>query len=207
MKFGYYETQKMPVTVVDDFFDKPSIDRIWQELIFLNNSPKKLKLPENTGGAYDMVDGEKIYLKDNLAIGLDAVYFDRSMSSILEENRKVWSEEVLIKLESLHCFYRFIRYSNKDSTLVNYYEKSHYYKPHMDEATVTCITFFYQQPKKFSGGDLIIDKHIKVECIPNRMVIFPSILHHEVEETTVSEEFLGKNFGRYSITQLMSINV
>lgn len=207
MKITYYEIKKMPVVIIDEYYSNNACAKIWQELCFLNNDSTKFKPPSNTGGAYNTVNGEKVYLKDNLALGLDVVYLDRSVSSILIENRQLFSEKILNELENFHTFFKFARYANKDSTLVNYYENSHYYKPHLDEATITTLSFFYQDPKSFSGGDLIIENELKIECLYNRFVIFPSILFHEVETTSVPPNLIGKNFGRYSITQLMSINV
>jgi hypothetical protein len=207
MKISYYEVKKLPVIVIDNFYGDDSCQQIWQELCFLNNNPDKFKTPENTGSAYDTVDGKKVMLKDNLALGLDIVYLDRRVSSILTENRKIFSEAMLLELEHLHYFFKFVRHANKDATLVNYYEDEHYYLPHRDDSTITTLTFFYQTPKSFTGGDLIIENELRIECLYNRFVIFPSILLHEVKAVSMPYELKGKNFGRYSITQLMSINV
>jgi Rps23 Pro-64 3,4-dihydroxylase Tpa1-like proline 4-hydroxylase len=207
MIFSYYEVKKLPVVVIDNYYSSMACSKIWQELCFLNNDPKKFKPPGQTGSASEIINGERVNLKDNLALGLDLVYLDRSISSILTENRQLFSQEVVSELEKFHYFFKFVRYANKDSTLVNYYENSHYYRSHMDESTITTLSFFYQNPKSFSGGNLIIEKELTIECLYNRFIIFPSILLHEVEMTSVPPELVGKNFGRYSITQLMSINV
>jgi hypothetical protein len=207
MKTFYHEVKKLPVAIIDDFYSNDSCQEIWQELCFLNNNPNKFRPPENTGSAYSTVKGEKVMLKDNLALGLDIVYLDRRASSILTENRKTFSTEVLSELEKLHYFFKFVRHANKDATIVNYYEDEQYYLPHTDDSTVTTLTFFYQKPKSFSGGDLVIENELKIECVYNRFVIFPSILLHEVKPISIDQEFKRKNFGRYSITQLMSINV
>ena len=68
MKISYYEVKKLPVIVIDNFYGDDSCQQIWQELCFLNNNPDKFKTPENTGSAYDTVDGKKVMLKDNLAL-------------------------------------------------------------------------------------------------------------------------------------------
>lgn len=207
MKTTYYEVKKLPVLIIDDYYSADACDKIWQELCFLNNSSDKFKTPESTGSAYEMVQGEKVLLKNNLALGLDTVYLDRRVSSILTENRKTFSLEMMDFCEKYHYFFKYLRFANKDSTLVNYYENSHYYKSHRDDATVTTLSFFYQNPKSFSGGNLIIEGELEIECAYNRFIIFPSILLHEVQKISIDEELVGKNFGRYSITQLMSINV
>ena len=207
MKVSYYEVKQLPVIIIDDYYDKSACDKIWQELCFLNNDDGKFKGPAETGSATTTVDGKQILLKDNRAIGLDIVYLDRSMSSILKENRKVFSKEMLELLESHHTFFRYVHHANKDSTLVNYYENAHYYKSHMDDSTVTSLSFFYQQPRSFAGGELIIENELKIDCIYNRFVIFPSMLKHSVEEISMQDSLIGKNYGRYSITQLMSINI
>jgi hypothetical protein len=207
MNYLYYEIKKLPVVIIDNYYSNQACQKIWQELCFLNNDPNKFKTPKDTGSAYTIADGEKVMLKDNLALGLDIVYLNRQVSSILTENRKIFSEEVMLKLEELHHFFKYVRLANKDSTLVNYYENSHYYKPHLDESTVTTLSFFYQQPRLFTGGDLIIENELKIECQYNRFVVFPSILMHEVESVSLSPDLAGENFGRYSITQLMATNV
>lgn len=207
MKTTYHEVKKLPVLIIDDYYSKDACERMWQELCFLNNSPNKFKTPDSTGSAYSMVEGEKVLLKDNLALGLDTVYLDRSVSSILNENRKTFTPEMMDVFDKYHYFFKYLRYANKDATLVNYYENSHYYKPHRDDATVTTLSFFYQQPKAFTGGNLIIENELEIECAYNRFVVFPSMLLHEVQKISIDTELVGKNFGRYSITQLMSINV
>ena len=37
MIFSYYEVNKLPVMVIDRFYDKSAEEKIMQELLFLNN--------------------------------------------------------------------------------------------------------------------------------------------------------------------------
>ena len=47
----------------------------------------------------------------------------------------------------------------------------------------------------FEGGNLIFDNNI-IECVANRIVLFPSILMHEVDKI--------KGTGRFSITHFIT---
>lgn len=207
MFFQYYEVNKLPVIIIDDFYDPKACERIWQELCFLSNHESKFKTPDQSGGAWKMVGEEKVYLKQNKCIFLDQTYLDRSISNILTENRKIFSEEVTDKLESYNQFFKYVRMANADRTLMSYYEDSDYYEPHIDNATITVISWFFKNPKAFQGGDLMIENQIKVECIHNRTVVIPSVLHHAVDPIKIDKNLVGENCGRYAISQFMSYNV
>ena len=86
---------------------------------------------------------------------------------------------------------------------MNYYEDKDEYKKHTDQGIITCVSFFYQEPKKFQGGDLVIG-NTSIECKNNRLVLFPSILYHEVEKVNLKESYMGRNLGRFSITHFIS---
>lgn len=204
MIFNYYEINKFPVVVIDDFYDLEASEKIWQELCFLNNDPRKLcEDPESTGSAYDPKN-KLIYSKKARSLFLDEAYQNnRSISNILLENRKLFSLEIRQKLTELHPFFKYIEYINFDNTLLNYYENSDHYLPHVDQAVFTAITFFYKNPKSFSGGELVIEKKLSIDCVYNRCVIFPSILSHEVTEVALHKDFLDQNYGRFSITQFL----
>ncbi len=208
MKIVYNEVKKLPVVYIDNFYDDDACEQIWQELCYFNCELDKFKSATYTNSAFEVVDGEKISLKDNSGLFLDDLYAqdDRNNSAILKSNRKVFSEQVMSNLVELHYFFNYIKCSTVDITLLNYYEESQYYLPHRDAATVTALSFFYQNPKSFSGGCLIIDNELRIECTYNRFVVFPSILLHEVTPVSMASEMRDKNFGRYSITQFIHNN-
>jgi len=210
MIYSYYEINKLPVVVIDKFYSKDAEERIMQELLFLTNDEKKLKDPENSGSAWDADDtvpGGKKYLKKNKAHSLDAIYLDRSASNILTENRKLFSNDVVNELMNLHPIFRYVKYVNMDATLVSYYENSDYYLPHRDDATMTALTWFYKQPKSFSGGNLLLEESMEIECVHNRCIIFPSVTLHSVNEINIEEEKVGHGCGRYTISQFMSYQI
>lgn len=210
MIFSYHEINQLPVIVIDSFYDFAAKQKIMQELLFLNNDSRKLQNPKNSGSAWEfdnsLPDGKK-YLKQNKAHSLDNIYWDRNVSNILVENRKLFSEEVTNELISFHQIFRYVKYVNIDCTLVSYYDNSDYYLPHRDDATITALTWFYQEPKSFSGGELIFENSLEIDCITNRCVIFPSIMLHAVNEIKIDNNKKEKNLGRFAISQFLSYKI
>ena len=206
MNFTYHEIDRLPVVVIDDFYSKDSIEKMWQELCFLNNDPRKFQEdPKSTGSAYNFnAENERIYFKKACSLFLDEVYQNnRSISNILIENRKLFSIEIRQKLTELHPFFKYMECIDFDNTLFNYYENSDHYLPHIDQAVLTAVTFFYKKPKSFFGGELVIEKELSIDCVYNRCVIFSSILSHEVTEVILDNKSINQNNGRFSITQFL----
>ena len=54
--------------------------------------------------------------------------------------------------------------------------------------------------KVYLGG-IIRDYDIEIEVENNKMVIFPSVIHHSVDEIKMNSQDLNKNLGRYSMVQ------
>ena len=193
-----------PHLIVDDIYSEDELKLIWQELDFLCHS-EKWNPPEKTGTATDC---QKKPMKNNFGLfldGEDGIYKDRKISSILSVNRKVLDKEILGEYVKLSFGYQTSLQSNRDTTLVSYYEDSHYYKRHNDNAILTALTWFYKEPKMFFGGDLIFSDYNKF-TIPlknNRAVLFPSFLFHEVEEICMPEHKPG--YGRYCMAQFFMI--
>jgi hypothetical protein len=211
MIFSYYEVNRLPVVVIDKFFDEVAEENIMQELLFLNNTPYKLKDPKDSGSAWNYNESypdNKMYLKQNKAHSLDAIYFDRSISNILTENRKLFSEEIVDELTKNHPIFRYVKYANRDATLVSYYESYDYYLPHRDDATITALSWFYKTPKSFTGGNLILEETLEIECKFNRCIIFPSIALHSVTEIKMNPNIKeNSNHGRFTISQFISYEI
>lgn len=207
MNFKFFEHLNLPIAVIDNFYDDSTCQKIWQELCFLNNDSDKLLPPSQTGSAYDMVDGEKVFKKQNRGIFLDHIYTNRSISNILTANRKTFSSSIIDKLTNIHCFFQYLGGTNFDKTLVQYYENEDYYDYHKDQSLITTIYWTYKLPKKFVGGNFQFENGPNIECINNRMIIFPSILNHSVEKTFLDAKFKNQNYGRFSISQFTTITI
>jgi len=204
MKIQNFQVKRLPVVVIDNYYDEQAMSNIWAELNFISKRDK-LNPPDKTGSA-NIIDpnSKEVFLKKkNKGLFLDDVYVDRKFSDILHENRKIFNADLVSKLIDIDIYFRHILKSTADSTLISYYEDSDYYKSHADDASVTVCSWFFQEPKRFEGGDFVIEDEVKIKCQNNRTVIFPSILEHAVEEVEMYELNRNKNFGRYTITQLI----
>lgn len=191
---------KIPVLLIENFYDENELKLIWRELNFLT-SREKLYDPEDTATAKNPDGTSK---KKNKGIFLDAVYSDRNVSDILRINRKIFDIDLMEEFIKVNPIFRAIGTSTQDTTLISYYENEGKYDTHTDIATLTGMTYFFKEPKKFTGGNLIFpDYDLTIEVQNNLFVLFPSCLLHEVSEVkTQEEEFNG--MGRYSMSQFIT---
>jgi len=198
----YYEFDGLPAVVLDNFFNDAAITEMWNELdSFIGNN--LFQSPEFTGSAKTN-DGQ--LLKKNQALQLDQYYGpNRNNSPILKRTQKLFNPDFMDEVLESHIFWRYLKHSNSDGTLVSYYENSDYYKPHFDYATITALMWFFKEPKHFKGGDLILEGKETIECKPNRVLLFPSILSHEVTPISMPEEHTNSNLGRFTISKFISI--
>ncbi len=193
--------EQFPYIIIDNLYDKEELKGIWKELNFLVD-----KLPDHVDEHLDssaVRDGEK--LKVSKGIGLDAFYKERKSSNILNYNRKIF--DVLKELREnkigLTFFFKNLR-CNYDTSQAVYYENEDHYKSHWDVAKVTCLTWLHKEPKRYTGGDLIFtDYDIKIDCIPNRCIIFPGSVKHEVTKVSMDKKYTGKGYGRWTIVQFL----
>jgi hypothetical protein len=186
--------------VIEDFYNEEELKLIWRELEFLTY---KMQIPERTGTAVD-AESRKL-LKKAKGIFLNQVFSNPNMSDIYGVSTKITSTNLIEKLTSKNPIYRSIE-SCSMSTLINYYENSEYYKSHKDISVFTAITYFFKEPKKFDGGNLILsDFNIEIEIKNNMLVIFPGCYMHEVPEIKMNDKDLKQGLGRYSIAHFLSI--
>lgn len=195
----YKEINKLPVLVIDNFFDKEDQKLILQELKFLT---PKLYDPSKTGTAKDE---NGVIMKKNKAIFLDTTYSDRNVSDILNLTKNIFSRSNMELYKEYHPFFNYVSMANADGTIVSYYEHSDNYAAHCDSAIITALFWFYEEPKCFKGGDLILNNELVVECKSNRLLLFPSAMLHEVSPVSMKTQDLNQCKGRYTITKLMSI--
>ena len=81
----------------------------------------------------------------------------------------------------------------KTYILLSRYDDGDHYLPHDDISFFTSLIWLYDEPKPFTGGDLIFsDYDYKIECKNNTGVCFLGPMRHEVTKV--------KGSGRFTIT-------
>lgn len=199
MKFTTY-TKPFEHLIIDDFFTEEELVKVWREIDFL--APKLASPAE----ARADIDEDGTYKKSGSGLILDLVYARRETSDILQINRKLFSLEVLETFGSLHPSYEHCKMCNFDNTLLNCYRNGDYYKSHKDIAVFSTVTFMFREPKAFEGGDFVFTDYAHtVEAIPNRTVVFPGCISHEVTPLSTNTDDL--QLARYSLANFMFVKI
>jgi Rps23 Pro-64 3,4-dihydroxylase Tpa1-like proline 4-hydroxylase len=191
--------------VIDDFLKDDELKNVWLELDFLTNKSIMLP-PEKYNSARDKLTN--VILKKNNVIFLDDIYQNRETSNILTNFKKLYSKEVVDIIEDLPNEFKYFKFVGHDRTFISYYEDSDYYKPHVDQAVLTCLYWCNKSPKSFEGGNLTIgDEQTQIEYKNNRLVIFPSYNIHSVNVIKMAEDNIPfSGYGRYTITKFLFVN-
>ena len=188
-----------PLMVVENFYNEEELGLIWEELNFYTK-PEKLLDAEGYGGIVDHTNAK--------ALLLDEIYTKqyRNVSNILTMNRKLFQCGVLDKFSEIHGCCSIANQSNSDITKVRYYHDKEYYDPHTDKGfQFLAFSYFYKEPKKFTGGDLIFPKYdFKVPCENNTMVVFPGWVEHGVRKVSIENSDYFDGWGRYCISSFFS---
>jgi Rps23 Pro-64 3,4-dihydroxylase Tpa1-like proline 4-hydroxylase len=187
--------------ITEDFYNPEELKLIFKELETVSLD---FEHSDFLGAAKDSNNN---FLKEAKGVFLDELYSkDRSKSDILLLNRKIFHKNLVDSLIEKNTIFRFLAVSNIDHTLINYYENADYYKSHFDKACMTAITFFFKEPKKFEGGDLILnDFNITIKIKNNMVVFFPSCYWHEVTKIKMDTKYLNQGLGRYSMSQFINV--
>ena len=187
--------EPFPHLIFKNFYNQEELDLIWEELNFYTK-PDKLFEAKDFGG---VVDGTNSH-----AIQLDTLYSDkfRPISNILTVNRKLFDPNILKSFGKIHECCEGALIANTDITKVRYYHDKEYYKPHTDLFyQFLSFSYFYKEPKKFSGGELFFPRHdYEYTCENNSMIIFPGWVEHGVKEVSIDNSDYYDGQGRYCIS-------
>jgi len=186
--------EPFPLMIIENFYNEVELNLIWEELNFLTK-PKKLMDAKNYGGVIDYTNAK--------ALILDDIYENhRNISNILTVNRKLFKSGVLDNFAEIHPCCKIAPKTNWDCTKLRYYHDGEYYDPHTDrDFQFLAFSYFYREPKKFSGGDLFFPEYdFSIPCDNNTMVIFPGWVEHGVRKITIKNSDYFDGYGRYAIT-------
>lgn len=184
-----------PHMIIENFYNESELNLIWEELNFYTK-PGKFLEAKYYGGIVDYTNSK--------ALLLDSLYGEkyRSVSNILSVNRKLFDSGVLDHFASIHQCCILATKSNYDTTKVRYYHDGEYYDPHTDSSMQFLgFSYFYKEPKKFTGGSLTFPQYdYEITCDNNSMIIFPGWVEHGVTKVEIDESDYFDGFGRYAIT-------
>ena len=197
---AYDDTRGTPHIVIDNWYNEKELKSVWHELEFYNLQKNVIKANKTTDVARD----ENNKAKSNaFRFYLDSFYTHFGLkispiSSCMYKQRSEQFKEIVKQSMPLHE--NNFRNTNHDSTMISYYDKGKYYKPHCDSVQFTCLIWLFKEPKKFKNGDLkLIQANQTIECVSNRMLFFPSYLKHQVTKLS-SDKRIPFGEGRYCIT-------
>ena len=186
-----------PHLVIYDFYNSEELNLIWEELNFYTK-PGKLLEAKDYGAADNKTNAKALFL--------DRIYSNhRSLSNILTVNRKIFSSGILHHFASINDECAEVLKTNADATKVRYYHDGDYYEPHTDPGCgFLTFSYFYKEPKKFSGGELFFPDHdSQLTCENNSLIIFPEWVKHGVNEVKIKDSDYYDGWGRYCISNFI----
>ena len=186
-----------PHMIVENFYNDDELKLIWEELDFYTKDGKLFDA-EEFGGIVNKTNSK--------AIWLDKVFSKkyRNLSNILKVNRKLFDSAILDAFSSIHDCCSIAKFCNHDTTKVRYYHDGNYYEPHTDR-TVQFLGFsyFYREPKKFEGGELMFPKYdYTFDCPNNSLIMMPGWVEHGVSKISIKNSDYFDGYGTVSYTHL-----
>tara|TARA_B100001250_G_scaffold298663_1_gene260221 strand:+ start:372 stop:992 length:621 start_codon:yes stop_codon:yes gene_type:complete len=192
---GYALEEPFPHLIVENFYNEKELELIWEELNFYTK-PDKLLEAKEFGGIVDKTNSHALILDDIYGKSF------RNLSNILTVNRKLFSSETLHLFAKIHACCSIANDSNYDTTKVRYYHDNEYYEPHTDKPfQFLAFSYFYKEPKKFSGGEVYFPEYnYEYSCDNNSIIIFPGWVTHGVRKVSIKDSDYFEGYGRYAIT-------
>lgn len=202
-KVNIVEDDKFPFIVIDNWYSKSEEIAVWKELDYYFCNNHFYKRAENESDIA-RIDGEALGKTNRLY--LDNIYNNRRHSIIMNMMYKQRSDQFKDILKKTFINHYTFNQTDRDSTLVSYYEDSDYYNRHNDTARFTCLIWLHKTDKPvFEGGDFVFDQiDTTIKFKNNRLIFFPSWYYHAVTPISIEENNKGKNLGRYTITHFYS---
>lgn len=207
MEFTYV-ADGIDAVVIDNFYTEDQIKEIMIELKWLTK-PSILVGEDRLQAA--RLNGELLTSKKG--IFLEDVFEDWKHSALISHGMKQTKDKQFIEgLYKYSTMFKSLVGCNSRSHLLSYYENSNYYKPHTDGFFFTILNYFYNEPKQFEGGEVVLhscnsDKFATVEVLHNRAIVIASQTVHEVKQikSSLNNSFSGN--GRYCNAIFLSYNI
>ena len=199
MEVKYHE-ERIPFVVIDGFYDEDEQSEILVELDYLCTERRLIPpFKDKSGARY-----ENRNVKNVGCLYLEDFYAKRRHSNILTITDRLFSDGYSMIDNHPHWYFD-LDSINHHNTHILYYEDTNEYPAHKDTCRFTAVTYFYREPKKFEGGDLqFTDYQIQVECVNNRIIVFPSMLNHRSTPVRMLENDTQIKNGKFCITHFLN---
>lgn len=196
--------QPFPHAVIKNFYTEEELSLIWKELDFFT-SPDRM-VPSSETGSFGRDPLSNIPTSNSHSVAIENFYVERECSDILRLNRKTFYPKIIEKIVTLNpVFLANLKRCNHDITKIKYYETGHEYAPHQDDFYGTFLTYFFKQPKSFTGGNLYFPDFDYTIPIENNMVVFfhGSVWHQSTSVTMTNNTQPFSGYGKYCMTQFL----
>lgn len=193
MKIQTIKKGALEYIIIDNLYSEKELNIIYDDLEKLITYAAD---PNSTGTATN--ENGKL-LKKGKGVFVDDVYVsNRNDSKLLKIIRKIFDDKIIKAAEDFNAFFRHIRCSTSDRTLLNFYSSNEGYKSHNDLNPITVITML--QLGEFTGGNFIFTDYDEIiNYQEGRVIIFPGCVNHEAQIVKCK-----KNNYRVSIAQFLT---
>ena len=191
---GIAYKEPFPHMVMNNLYNEEELELIWEELKFFTK-PHKLLESKDYGGVVGYTPARAVILDDVFSK-------HRQMSNILTVSRKLFKSPILPEFGKIHDCCSIAKDCNWDIVKLRYYHHDDYYDAHTDRSMQFLgFSYFYKEPKKFEGGELLFPKYdYKLTCANNSIIIMPGWVEHAVSKVSIEDSDYFDGWGRYAIT-------
>lgn len=197
------DNPNFPFIVVDNWYTAQEEKTVWSELDYYSYQ-ENIDRAENTVVARNN-DGSARSTAYRWYVGeyYSPDKFDK-VSHVQRYTEKLRQEKLHKSVAECMPYGRSWFSTNRDSTLISYYEENDHYQSHHDTFMWTVLIWFCRQPKIWTGGDLDFpEPEIQVNFKHNRAVLFPCCYLHRVSPVKFTEKPKQFGMGRYTITHFL----
>jgi len=187
--------------VVDNFFTEEELAAVWWDLDYFLANGCFTDNRETHGGSKYIESGKSLtnkygfFPEDYVPIPELRCY--SACCKIFQGDTAEFAEKSFAN--------RSILTTEKHNILFSLYLNGGEYEKHTDRSVSTALFWLNKEPKKFTGGDLILhDIDKKIDYVNNRMVIIPGWCKHEVTPVVMDEDEDPIN-GRFCISMFLGI--
>jgi hypothetical protein len=199
MEFNYI-ADGIDAVVIDNFYTEEQLKEIMIELKWLTKN-SIMQAEDKLSSAMDPIDRQ--FITSKKGIFLEDVFKNDKHSALIKFSIDNFTKDnVKNKLLEFNPLYKIFYNVDARTNLLSYYENSDFYRPHTDSTVFTILNYFFNEPKKFTGGDLKLygfnnKKEADIELRNNRVVIITGNTFHEVMpiKSELNNSFSGD--GRY----------